>query len=75
MKYMGEPFLPPTNYVKRKHLQAIHSSIIKHLYQKHFHDYFKVLLLMSKDDNLPLSKNEMTTQNTEGKLHACKYVK
>ena len=30
---------------------------------------------MSKDDNLPLSKNEMTTQNTEGKLHACKYVK
>ena len=29
---------------------------------------------MSKDDNLPLCKNEMTTQNTEGKLHACKYA-
>ena len=46
----------------------------KHLYQKHFHDYFKALLLMSKDDNLPSCKNEMTTQNTEGKLYTCKYA-
>ena len=46
----------------------------RHLHQKHFHDYFKVLLLMSKDDNLPLCTNHTTKQNTEETLHAYMYA-